>query len=69
MNAVELFEHLRVLDKVLWKSSVTGATVRVESQKASTLRVQVQLPFCGTWIEDGVWSVDAFLAVHRPLRR
>jgi hypothetical protein len=68
MNAVELFENLGVLNQVLWKSSVNGMTVRINQRLEGVLHVQVKLPFCGTWVEDGPWSVDAFLAIHKPVR-
>lgn len=68
MNAVELFEHLGVLNEVQWKSSVNGSMVKIDRLADDVLYVQVKLPFCGTWIADGPWSVDDFLASHKPIR-
>ncbi len=68
MNAVDLFENLGVLDAVLWKSIKNGSTARVERRTGAVLHVQVKLTFCGTWIQDNTWPVDAFLASHKPLR-
>lgn len=67
MNAVELFEQLGVLYTVLW-TSADGAVVKIDKHRDSVVHTQVRLPFCGTWIKDSSWSVEAFLSKHKPLR-
>lgn len=65
MNAVDFFDSLGVLKEVTWVSQ-DKCRVRIRGRRGPRLHVYVELPFCKTWILDRPWSIEEFIAVHRP---
>ena len=67
MNAIQLLTELNVLRDVRWKST-KGYIARIDRKSGKCLHVSIEIAFHGTWIPDKVWSVDDFLASHKPIR-